>query len=118
MKHFDLHHILNDAQHGFRKMRSCETQLLVSVHDIAKDLALRDQVEIILLDFFEAFDKVPHQSLLHKLQYYGVGIKTLEWIQIFLADRKQQVALEGTLSSSAVVLSGVPLRSCPHQRPT
>ena len=54
------------------------------------------------------FNKVPHQHLLHKLQYYGVGNKTLKLIQSFLTDRKQQVALEGTLSSSATVLLGVP----------
>ena len=64
MKHFDLHHILNDAQHGFRKMRSSKTQLLVTVHDIAKNLAFGDQVEVILLDFSKAFDRVPHQRLL------------------------------------------------------
>ena len=35
MKHLDRHYILTDAQHGFRKKRSCETQLLVTVHNIA-----------------------------------------------------------------------------------
>ena len=35
-------------------------------------------------------------------------METLKWIQSFLTDRKQQVALEGTLSSSATVLLGVP----------
>ena len=108
MKHLDRHHILTDAQHGFRKKRSCETQLLVTVHNIAKNLALGDQVDVILLDFSKAFDKVPHQRLLHKLQYYGVRDKTLSWIQSFLTNRTQQVALEGTLSSPAPVLSGVP----------
>ena len=28
MSHFDNHSILTDAQHGFRKSRSCQTQLL------------------------------------------------------------------------------------------
>ena len=64
MKHFDLHHILNGAQQGFRKMRSCETQLLVTVHAIAKNLVLGNQVDVILLDFSKAFDRVPHQRLL------------------------------------------------------
>ena len=108
MKHFDLHYILNDAQHGFRKIRSCETQLLATVHDIAKNLVFGDQVDVILPDFSKAFDKVPHQRLLYKLQYYGVGNKTLNCMQSFLTDRKQQVAQKGALSSSAAVLSRLP----------
>ena len=68
-------------------MRSCETELLVTVHDIAKNLAFGDQVDVILFDFSEAFDKVPHQRLLHKLQYYRVGNRTLKWIQSVLTDR-------------------------------
>ena len=67
-----------------------------------------DQVNVILLDFSKAFNKVPHQRLLHKLQYYGIRDKTLSWIQSILTNITQQVALEGTLSSPAPVLSGVP----------
>ena len=35
MKHFDKENILTNAQHGFRKHRSCETQLIQTIHDIA-----------------------------------------------------------------------------------
>ena len=34
MRHLGSHSILNDAQHGFRKKRSCETQLLMVTADI------------------------------------------------------------------------------------
>ena len=88
------------------------------MYDIAKNLDLGDQVDVMLLNFSKAFNKVSHQRLLHKLQYYGVGNKTLSWIQSFLTGRIQQVALEGTLSSSAAVLSGAlgnPPQKC-HQQ--
>ena len=39
MSHFDQHNILCDNQHGFRKKRSCETQLIVTIQDIAKNLS-------------------------------------------------------------------------------
>ena len=61
-----------------------------------------------LLDFSKAFDKVPHQRLLHKFDFYGIREKTLGWIQAFLISRTQQVVLEGQHSSPADVLSGAP----------
>ena len=108
MQHFDQYNILTDCQHGFRKRRSCESQLIVTIHDIAKTLSEGEQVDMILLDFSKAFDKVPHQRLLHKLSYYGVKGTTLQWISAFLSDRKQQVLLEGVRSTEADVVSGVP----------
>ena len=67
-----------------------------------------EQVNAILLDFSKAFDKVPHQRLPHKLEFYGVRGTTLNWIQSFLTDRTQPVALEGTLPATVPVTSGVP----------
>ena len=108
MKHFDANNILSDAQHGFRYKRSCESQLVISVQEIVKRLAKGSQVDIILLDFSKAFDKVPHARLLHKLLYYGVNHNTVTWIKSFLENRNQNVVLEGAKSTSAQVLSGVP----------
>ena len=89
-------------RHGFRSRRSCETQLIVTKDSIVKSLAHGEQVDIILLDFYKAFDKVPHQRLLHKLDFYGVrGIKD------FLTTRTQYVNLDGTSFSLAEVISGV-----------
>ena len=58
--HLDKFNILTDAQHGFRKRRSCETQLILTVQDLAGNLDNRMQTDVILLDFSKAFDKVPH----------------------------------------------------------
>ena len=35
-RHLEAHSILTDAQYGFRKRRSCETQLILTVQDLAK----------------------------------------------------------------------------------
>lgn len=105
---FDQHSILTNAQHGFRAKRSCETQLLWTIETIAKRLQGKGQVDVVLLDFAKAFDKVPHNRLLYKLQFYGVRGNTLKWIQGFLTNRKQRVVLDGERSTEADVLSGVP----------
>ena len=67
LDHLDAHNILSDFQHGFRARRSCETQLIITTQDIATALNNRKQVDLVILDFSKAFDKVPHQRLLHKL---------------------------------------------------
>ena len=65
-------------------------------------------MDIILLDFAKAFDKVPHIRLLHKLDYYGIRGGTLAWTKEFLSGRSQHVILEGQKSSQKEVLSGIP----------
>ena len=108
MQHLDIHKILCDQQHGFRKRRSCDSQLLVTTQDISANLDEGEQIDAILLDFSKAFDKVPHQRQLLKLRHYGIGESTLQWIQSFLSDRSQQVLVEGQASDSSPVTSGVP----------
>ena len=108
MDHYDQLNILTDKQHGFRSKRSCETQLIVTIQELAKSMSVGEQVDIVLLDFSKAFDKVPHRRLLHKLNYYGVRGHTINWIESFLSYRTQQVIIEGKTSTTADVLSGVP----------
>jgi hypothetical protein len=107
-KHLDKHNILADQQHGFRRRRSCETQLSLSINDWAKTINARGQVDVMLLDFSKAFDMVPHQRLLQKLTYYGVNGSTNAWIEAFLSHRTQKVSCSGTHSDSVAVTSGVP----------
>ena len=56
MRHLDIHQILSDQQHGFRKKRSCESQLILTVQDLAAALEENEQMDAILLDFSKAFD--------------------------------------------------------------
>ena len=100
--------ILTNAQFGFRKRRSCETQLLLTIQDLARTTDYKGQTDVILLDFAKAFDKVPHHRLLHKLKHYGIDGNINRWVKAFLENRTQQVILDGTTSTSAPVLSGVP----------
>jgi hypothetical protein len=96
-KHLSQNKILHDNQHGLRSRRFCETQLVISIQDLAtcKSLADGNQIDIILLDFSKAFDKFPHQRLIHKLNYYGNRDKKLNWIANFLGNRQQKVLLNG-----------------------
>ncbi|KXJ07198.1 putative RNA-directed DNA polymerase from transposon BS [Exaiptasia diaphana] len=100
--------ILSDLQHGFRAGLSCESQLIITVHDWASSINCRGQVDALLLDFSKAFDKVSHAKLLHKLKGYGICGKTYNWISSFLSNRSQFVSVNGSHSSCIPVTSGVP----------
>jgi hypothetical protein len=108
LKHTDKYKILSVFQHGFRSGHSCETQVLLTAHDLAAAHNRKSQVDMAILDFSKAFDKVPHERLLQKLYHYGIRGNTLAWMRSFLTLRTQSVTIEGEKSSPARVASGVP----------
>ena len=95
------------GKHAFRKGHSCETQLTTVINDWAKILDNRGQVDTFILDLEKAFDTPPHELLKSKLFSYGIGGKTLKWMDSFLCFR-QRVVVSGVKSDRAPVLSGVP----------
>ena len=83
-------------------------QLITTIHDIASRLNAGEQIDVLFLDFSKAFDRVPHDWLIHKLHYHGIRGSYLEWIKQFLVGRTQQVVIENRFSDLTPVTSGVP----------
>ena len=65
------------------------------------------QVDVAILDFSKAFDTVPHNKLLHKLDQYGIKGSIQTWLRNFLT-RKMRTIVEGETSEETTVDSGVP----------
>jgi hypothetical protein len=86
----------------------CETQLAVTIDDLARNFDNNLQTDIAILDFLKAFDMVLHNKLLHKLEAYGIRGTLYQWIKSFLCYRKMRVVVEGHNSSDVHVVSGVP----------
>ena len=59
-RHLNGNDILYGLQHGFREKRSCETELIEPVEELGRKLSHGHQVDLVLLDFSKAFDKVNH----------------------------------------------------------
>ena len=72
MAHLDSHNLLQHYQHGFRQQHSPETQLIITIEEIARALDNQHQIDMLILDFSKAFDTVPHQRLLGKIDHYGI----------------------------------------------
>jgi len=53
------------------------------------------------------FDTVPHQRLLCKLRQCGIDGQMLEWISLWLTNRKQRVVVDGAESKWVRAKSGV-----------
>ena len=62
---------------------------------ITSSLDHRSPVDVIYLDLQKAFDSVPHNRLLLKIESYGISGKFLGWIKSFLSNREQCVVLNG-----------------------
>lgn len=115
LEHVILHHLnqlfddlLHPNQHGFRRHRSCTTQLITVVHDITAAIDSGEQTHAALLDFSKAFDVVSHQILITKLTDINLDCSLVAWITDFLTGRTQKVVIDGVYSDEVPVTSGVP----------
>jgi len=87
-------------QHGFRKYRSCQTQLLEAINDLSS-LNAGIKTDLLPLGFSKAFDPSFLQS---KLSFYGLNGQLYSWIEDFVTDH--QLLNTGT-SNVCNILSGV-----------
>ena len=98
----------SECQHGFRKHRSCVTQLLEVMNDFTNLIDNGHNIDVLYLDFSKAFDTVPHERLLAKLKSYGITNNIHSWIKSFLSDRKQRVRVNNSFSNFSPITSGIP----------
>ncbi|KAK4823211.1 hypothetical protein QYF61_027358 [Mycteria americana] len=107
-RHVENNQGIKPSQPGFRKGRSCLTNL-ISFYD--KVTCLVDEgkaVDVVYLDFSKAFDTVSHSILLEKLAARGLDGRTPRWVKNWLESRAQRVVVNGVYSSWWLVTSGVP----------
>ena len=60
------------------------------------------------LDISNAFDRVWHAGLLHKIESYGISGQIFSLISSFLSNRRLRVVLDGKSSQEYPVNAGVP----------
>ena len=95
-------------QYGFRSSRSTSDLLTVVSDRIARAFNRSGATRTVALDISEAFDRVWHAGLLHKLKSYGISGQIFGFISSFFSNRQLRVVLDGKSSQEYPVNAGVP----------
>ena len=93
---------------AFRKGYGCQTVLLKAVEDWKKALDEDKYAAAILMDLSKAFDCLPHDLLLQKLDAYGLSNSAVDLLQSYLEKRKQCVKIGSHVSDWRNIIKGVP----------
>ena len=72
IQYFEENCCISDVQHGFRSKHSTVSELLNHYYNIVQALDNDDYIDVIMLDYSKAFDKVSHPLLLKKLKLLGI----------------------------------------------
>ena len=106
--HLEKCGLFSDFQYGFRSSRSTADLLALVSDRIARAFNRYGATQAVALDISEAFNRVWHAGLLHKLKSYGISGQIFGLISSFLSNRWLQVVLDGKSSQEYPVNAGVP----------
>ena len=108
LHHLQENNLLSEKQFGFLPKRSTCSNLFTCYYKWLVSFSSNKITNIIYTDISKAFDTVSHAKLLTILQNCKLHKTILDWINNFLHNRHQQVAIGSALSAPLPVCSGVP----------
>ena len=107
--HLDSKGLLYEKQLGFQRNNSTEHAILQVTRDITSSIEKEKYTLEVFIDLSKAFDTVDHQTLIKRLQYYGIDGIALEWFRKqYYCIRKQYVSSQEISGSCLDIICGVP----------
>jgi hypothetical protein len=97
----------DDSQHGFKKQMGTETALMEFNHFLMDSIDKKKIVLVISLDASHAFDLLPHDVLIAKLEKMGMRGIPLNLLISYLQNRTHATKINNRISSFLEVNGGV-----------
>ena len=106
----ETNNILYKHQYGFRSQHDCQQPLVFFTEKVRPSLDIENNCYSIavFIDMKKAFDTIPFNHLISKLEFYGVQGAALKWFNSYLYGRQQCVEINGCRSLNREVKMGVP----------
>ena len=95
-------------QYGFRKNHSTELAATELIDRLTQDAMYERNPFSIFIDLSKAFDTLDHEILLTKLERLGIRENRLSWFRSYLTNRTQYVEMNGIVSETLPITTGVP----------
>lgn len=105
---FNLNNLLHNKQFGFTKGRSTTDAGVALLKHVFGAWERSQNALGIFCDLSKAFDCVDHQTLLLKLNHYGIKNNAQKLLHSYLSSRTQTVDINGVKSMGSDVKLGVP----------
>ena len=103
-----VENIVNVILCDFRKVHSTQHALFKLLQSRQKELDEKGMVATVLMDLSKAYDCIPHDLLIAKLNAYGIDSVGLLLISDYLSRRKQRTKIGSSYSSWHDIIRGVP----------
>jgi ribonucleases P/MRP protein subunit RPP40 len=93
---------------GFRRGYSTQHTLIFLLNKWHECINNGGIVGTLLMDLSKAYDFIPHDLLIAKLEAYGFSKESLKFLISYISGRKQRVRIGSSVSNWVDILSGVP----------
>ena len=103
-----IEHFLNQLLCGFRKAHSRQHALFRLLQKWQKELDSGGFIGTVLMDLSKAYDCLPHDLLIAKLEAYGLDNDSLNLLLDYLSFRKQGTKVGSAYSKWSKIRRGIP----------